>query len=453
MLVQVDSQPAFFERIETWVEAKSNRWWLTATVLLAFVIRLVVACFAFHGIANPANAHGDFGYEMGWVARSLATGHGFSGPFQSMTGPTALVPPLYPFLLSGVFRVFGLYTPVAALVILVFNGALSALTCIPVFGAARDLGGPRLARWAAVLWALYPFAIFFSAAQVWDYPLTALLFAACFWYTARLPMARTALPWAGFGVLYGITALSNPSIVTLLPVLLIVALRRSLEIGLSAGRRSILTVLAFLIVITPWTIRNQRAVHVLSPLRDGFWLEFYAGNLGDPLNSNSPFAHPASNPAELALYSRLGEKTYLQQKHDLALEEVRQHKARFAVACARRAVRFWTGYWSLSPVYLQREPFDIPNIPFCSTLTLLALAGLVSGWRQNRAGLLPFLCLVALFPLPYYLTHASMDYRAPIEPELVILTTTGLLALRERLRATSFQEEEEPAYLAELPST
>jgi hypothetical protein len=40
-----------------------------------------------------------------------------------------------------------------------------------------------------------------------------------------------------------------------------------------------------------------------------------------------------------------------------------------------------------------------------------------------------------LFPIPYYLTHASMDYRQPIEPELAILATAGMLAVRDRVTA------------------
>jgi hypothetical protein len=43
--------------------------------------------------------------------------------------------------------------------------------------------------------------------------------------------------------------------------------------------------------------------------------------------------------------------------------------------------------------------------------------------------------LVVLFPVPYYLTHASMDYRQPMEPELAILVTAGMLAVRDRVTA------------------
>jgi 4-amino-4-deoxy-L-arabinose transferase-like glycosyltransferase len=417
------------------VWSSSSRRWVFTTVLLALAIRLIVAFCAFHNVANPINTHAEFGFEMGWTARSIALGHGFSGPFQPITGPTAIVPPLYPYLLAGIFRLFGVYSLAAALVVLCLNGLFSALTCIPVYGAAREAAGERLARWAALGWAIYPFAVYYSAARVWDYALTGFLFACCFWWAMRLHAASRAGSWTLFGLLFGLTALSNPSIVTLLPVLLLIAAVRSYRLGLPVLRRLCLAIFAFALVLVPWTLRNYRVLHIAAPLRDGFWLEFYAGNIGDPTNSNSPSAHPASNPAEMALYEKLGETAYMAQKHDLAIETVIHHKRLFAVATMRRAVRFWTGYWSFSPAYLEHEPCDLPNVPFCSVLTLFCAAGLLWGWRHHRARLLPFLCLVALFPIPYYLTHSSMDYRAPIEPQLAILATAGMIALRDRLTA------------------
>ena len=48
-----------------------------------------------------------FLFESGNIAHSLAVGAGFSSPFRVNTGPTAWMPPIYPLLLAGVFRIFG----------------------------------------------------------------------------------------------------------------------------------------------------------------------------------------------------------------------------------------------------------------------------------------------------------------------------------------------------------
>src|ERR1700710_1246947 len=54
--------------------------------------------------------HFQFGWEMGRIARALVTGYGFANPFNGHSGPTAWTPPLYPLLLAGVFKFFGIYT-------------------------------------------------------------------------------------------------------------------------------------------------------------------------------------------------------------------------------------------------------------------------------------------------------------------------------------------------------
>jgi hypothetical protein len=46
-------------------------------------------------------------------------------------------------------------------------------------------------------------------------------------------------------------------------------------------------------------------------------------------------------------------------------------------------------------------------------------------WRLNRAALLPYLALICVFPITYYITHPLMDYRQPIEPAIIVLAVAG----------------------------
>ena len=452
VLEGLERKTSVSRRIRDFARSQPANVWVAGVTLLAFAIRFIVVCCAFRNVANPVNTHAEFGFEMGWTARSIAMGHGFSGPFQSITGATAIVPPLYPYLLAGIFKLFGLYTPLAAFVTLLMNSVFSSLTCIPVYGAAREASDERLARWAALGWAIYPFAVYFSAARVWDYALTSLVFACCFWWAMRLHRAMKVRTWVLFGVVFGVGALSNPSIVSMLPILLMIAVWRGRQIGVPAFKRAMIAFAAFVLTIAPWTVRNARVLHIAAPLRDGFWLELYAGNIGDPTNSNSPSAHPASNPTEMALYAQMGEPDYMAQKRAIAIETIRENKRVFVHASYRRFLRYWTGYWSLSRDYLQHEPFDLPNVPFCTTLSLFLLCGLVTWGRNRRDTLLPFALLVAVFPIPYYLTHASMDYRQPVEPELAILITAGMLAVRDRVTADAAEEIEIATDLDLVPS-
>src|SRR3981189_3239865 len=94
-------------------------------------------------------------------------------PSSLQLAPTALVPPLFPYLLAAVFHMFGLYTAKSAFVILSLDSLLSALTCIPIYLSLKYAAGERPAQLAGWLWVIYPFAIYFSGGQVGDYPFTS----------------------------------------------------------------------------------------------------------------------------------------------------------------------------------------------------------------------------------------------------------------------------------------
>jgi 4-amino-4-deoxy-L-arabinose transferase-like glycosyltransferase len=422
---------------------------LSVIVLVALMVRLVLVACVYRQTINPADHFAEFGWEMGWVARSIAMGHGFGSPFYPFTGPTALVPPIFPYLLAAIFHVFGIYTAQSAIAVLSINSLFSALTCIPLYFSTKYAAGNRAATLAAWGWVFYPFAIYFSAARVWDYALTGLLFTTCFCVAQRLPRQRNTLAWLGFGALYGIATLSNPSVLSIFPAFLLLAaipLQRRKERWLS---HSVIASLGLLAVLTPWTIRNYRTLHVLAPVRDNFWLESRAGNDGSTFESNDRLAHPASNPIEMQKFVSAGEVPYLAEERTLTVDFIHQDPFVFINSSLRRALCFWTGYWSFSPAYLHDQPTEIPNMFLSIGLILLMLIGTRSLWRQDRTAALPYILLMAIFPAAYFLTHASPDYRQPIEPEIVALVSIGILSL-ERFRSSFLRSDRQIHYAEEM---
>ena len=86
-------------------ELRSSGWWLSAFGL-RFGWIIVAHTYRFKAVDDNFS----FGWEMGRIGRSLALGQGFSNPFNATTGPTAWEPPLDPFVIAGVFKLFGIYT-------------------------------------------------------------------------------------------------------------------------------------------------------------------------------------------------------------------------------------------------------------------------------------------------------------------------------------------------------
>src|SRR6266568_671138 len=156
------------------VAFRQSLFWMVA---IAFLLRFGAIILLHTYRFRTVESHFEFGYEMGRVAQSLASGHGFSNPFQVPTGPTAWEPPLYPYLAAAIFRVFGIYSHASAFVLLTINTIFSALTCIPIFLIAKRAFGEKVALWSAWLWAVLPFVMYWSTKWVWETSFSALLLA------------------------------------------------------------------------------------------------------------------------------------------------------------------------------------------------------------------------------------------------------------------------------------
>src|SRR5271154_1814808 len=104
---------------------------------MAFASRVAFAWDQERKIPRDALAVVPFAQETGNIAYALANGQGFSSPFRNNTGPTAWLPPVYPFLLSLIFRIFGSFNIPALNAAILLNILCSTATCIPIFYIAK----------------------------------------------------------------------------------------------------------------------------------------------------------------------------------------------------------------------------------------------------------------------------------------------------------------------------
>jgi 4-amino-4-deoxy-L-arabinose transferase-like glycosyltransferase len=196
----------------------TSSWFIVA---VAFALRLE-NILAHHLYIIPAkNDHVLFGFEIGRLSRSIALGRGFSQVFDAGSGPTAWWTPVFPLLLGGVFKLFGVYSSKAALVILSLNSLFSALTCRTIFLIALDTLGRRTAILSAWIWAGLPYAIYWPTHHIWDTSLSALIVTLVILCTLRMDGSRRLIHWAAFGLLWGMVALTNAVLLSFLPVALL----------------------------------------------------------------------------------------------------------------------------------------------------------------------------------------------------------------------------------------
>jgi hypothetical protein len=422
------------------------RWrHLWAMVLVALTLRLIVMIFLLPEQLDPARDHWKFGYETGRIARSIAEGRGFSSPLFADTGPTAWMTPVYPYFVAGIFRIFGIYTKTSALVLLSSNALFSALTCLPIFFIAVKSFGLRTARWSGWTWAFFPYAIYFPVERIWETWLATLLLAIVFWLCLRLADGVGTTAWIAYGLLWGIAALTSPSLLVVLPFLgcwVCVQLYKKQQ---NWFRPSLLAAIAFLLVVTPWFIRNYQVFHRFIPFRDNMGMVLRLGTKGSTSYWAPYELGPWHNQAEWQDFLQLGELAYMDKEKDQAITAIKADPGWYIRSSLRRALFLWTGYWSLDRDYLQQEPFDPYNIPLCTGLTVLALAGLWRAFKWRSAFVMPFALVLFTFPLIYYITSPEVYYRRPIDPIILVL---AVYAVAGRERAG----RESPAVVSGAPS-
>jgi len=419
-------------------------------VLLAFALRVVVILFLVGDICDPARDHWNFGWEEGRISSSIASGQGFSSPLFGNTGPTAWTNPVYPYLLAGVFRVFGIYSRASAWAILTFNCLFSALTCVPVYFIAKRCFDRNSARWAAGIWALFPYSVYFASGYVWGFCLDALMLTLVVWGTLAMEREARLTRWVGYGLLWGAAALTNAVILSTLPFLLGWLVWRHARTKSRWLLNSAVAMLLLFVVVSPWFLRNYNTFHRFIPFRSTFWMIFWEGNTGDMSDLFPDWTNPAHNETEMEAYRLLGEIGYVDQKKQASMDFLRRYPGLYIRLVAKRFIYTWTGFWSLRKDYLAAEPFTFPHIALTTTLTALFLVGAWRAMHFNPDGTLPLLLVLASYPLVYYIAHSGAEYRHPIDPICVILIGYLASAVMSRGTRTSVskipEEPKSPAF-------
>jgi 4-amino-4-deoxy-L-arabinose transferase-like glycosyltransferase len=399
---------------------------------LSFLLQLATIGVFHEYRTRPGEDNFGFGFEMGRIGRSIAQGHGFSSPYEGDTGPSAWEPPLYPYLIGGVFKVFGIYTYASAWVLLGINCVFATLTTIPIYWIAHRTfsgnRGERIAIWSAFMWALNPYVWSYGVHWIWDVTFTPLVLACIFLVALELTDRSGWQGWVLFGALYGVGALANPTMLAFLPFCGLWIWYQRYRRGLPSIAGVVLSSLTFFLVLSPWLIRNYEAFGQFVFIRNDFGLQFRLGNGPSADGMLMPYLQPNLNKLELEKYQRMGELAYAADCKRFAMDWVRAHPERFAIISLKRFFYFWNG--------VPKPTNSTSWIDFRSSgilaISVLAFWGLGRALRQKRPGAWLFAGLLIFYPAVYYFVYPGARYRHPMEPELLILIVFLLSETRKR---------------------
>ena len=331
---------------------------------------------------------------------------------------------------GGCVSADGIYTRLSAVLILTLNSFFSALTVLPLYLIANKLFGLRVARWAAWTWALFPYAIHWAVRWVWETSLSTFLLTTVFWLALEISEAhgrRLKMLWAGFGLLWGVTALTNPSCLIFLPFAggwaCYQLWRQSRPWFLMATAAALL----FFVVIAPWEVRNYRLFHQFIPIRGNGGAELRLGNGPGAVGLWMLELHPTRNVLQLQLYREMGEVAYVKMRQQEAVEWMRAHPRATAVLWLKKAIYYWAGVPNASSNWLLVQGKNSIVLAWA----VLAWWGVGRMIRLRKPAAFLFATLLVAYPVIYYITFPHLRYRHPIEPVMLILAVYVISEARE----------------------
>jgi hypothetical protein len=307
----------------------------------------------------------------------------------------------------------------------------------------RESRGQSIALWSGWLWALYPAAMQYAVKWVWDMPVTAFFFAWVLALALRLRGigGKTSAPtrtWFGFGLLWGLIALSNSSLLMFLPACGLWILWPSLRTPgerWPALRGAALAAFYCLALMAPWIIRNERVFHAFIPMRSNLGAELYEtlAPQNDGYARDTTVSLAVTSP-DFQRYRRLGEMEYCRQQGIRARAIFRAHRGRSFAQLFKRAYFYWVSVPHPENAHPAGEIVRVADFAFIS---LGGIFGLALALSRRVPGAWLFFWAFVFTPLIYYAVTVQARFRHPIEPLITILIVYLFQSAEPRQKATA----------------
>ena len=320
--------------------------------------------------------------------------------------------PLYPALVA----VFGPGWPQ-----LLIDIALSTVLVWLIYELTDAIfASKRAAILAGAVAAVYPYFIFYSIVGLTETLFMVLLLAAYLcWY-------RNAYIAASVFSVLGI--LTRPVLDPLAPLLLLyfaIAIR-----GLSfkaAAKYLAIYAGIYCVLMAPWWLHNYKAYQTFVRLNLGSGVALLSGN--SPSNQTGGIDNNLE--ATMAPFGEIADPVARDKAMQrAALNYIKEDPGRFLIQAAKRFQRFWSP-WPQTEEY-SRPLYKL--ISFCSFIPvlLLALVFVVLYGRTYFLRIAPLLLFIVYLNSLHLVFPASLRYRLPVEPFLIILAAAGAVHLVDR---------------------
>ncbi len=415
----------------------AGRWSPTMLLIVAGVLGLLARAWTIFHTARQGYAVDDLFDALAWNLASLG-----AFTMDGMT-PSAHVGPLYPTVLAAFYGVVG-HRPEW---VPFLHAACDVGASVCIFLVGRRLFDSWIGAIAAAAMFLYP--------TYWTYDprirsesVLTLLMSAWLWATVVCVSSPRVFCFVGTGLLAGLVMLCKPVTILLAVVLVGLAFLGTDSFRVRMVRASVY-LLAALLVVLPWTIRNYQVFDRVIPVSAGVGAGLWMGS--DPLSRGS---WPMPLTMEFQIWESAGitPLPYAHAMYDVSTDRLLRAKgwARITEAPARylwltltRAYDFWIGnsYYLVNSDqgFLEGLAVDAADrgwliATYSVAKRLVLIPGLIglslwSAWsHQSRwRELLPLYAFPIGLMLGYIpFTVEAGRYALPVLPCLIVLSVAVL---------------------------
>lgn len=384
----------------------SARRFDAAVFTLAFVARLAaLALFQAKGLGDAYGQDLYFGLALSWLGRL------------PMPAFDATHPPLYTLLIAGVLGLLGTSSPLPVLFLQVFLGAGAVLFVRRIGSFLVD---EKIARLAALWFALDPAAIFFTPQLQTETLFIAMMLAFFFGLFA---LWDKPLSWrhAALGLCGGL-CVSCRSVFGAFPAFLFFAIWRS---------KGFLRALFFCLLLAPgwflpstlWMARNYRKYGAFVPLSGQMGWTLYEGFTLDreivrnrPLEMGAESVRRGLDDRDIGAYFFSKWKAF-----------VRENPLQSATIVVGKTLLYWRP-WLYDP-YTRWQRLVMGA--YFTVLFAFALLGAQAA-LAFRAPWGPVWALFSYLTAVHSVFFTSLRYRVPLEPFLCLLAAAGAAELLKR---------------------
>jgi len=392
-----------------WIHA--NRW-LLAILLVNLVLRLVFVSFFSNW--DEGDMMDSSRYQR--VALNIIRRCGFA----EWTSPTAFSPPLYPFFMAGIMKLFG----TSSVPIKIVQILLSVLTGAAVYLIGKTVFNRPTGLIASLWIAVNPELIVLAGTL---YTETLYIFISCLVFTVLVyaiqhPGKQTL--WIGAGVLMGLAILTR-HILILFPLLLLVFV-----LFFSSTRPLwkpfLLFALVSYLLLVPWIVRHyvvfDQFVPVASGAGGGLWH-------GSTPSNNGTYQYDISRK-QVARETRGLERPVDKDRLLLrkSLQAIGKSPLKFIVQVGQKYLRFFTQVYEDVPQGERRK-----KNPLVLTMLVLnyypVLLACLFGWVvyfKKWPRLFPLYWVIIYSGLIYSITLVTPRYRIPLLPFMILFASAGL---------------------------